>query len=141
MEDLEIFSKVCLPCVMGDDWTRIQAKLIQKGYRLKVRRTTYDPRLHEIASGLWGGDNYLAFASFRDGKVVALGALESMIDDLKDKRVKAGKSKPVRKKRSKKNELCGLSKTARPIRVDSVESEAVEIKVETKTRQKIQGDK
>lgn len=130
--DIDIYTKYCLPCVMDKDWTRLQLRLIRAGYKLHVRRTTYDPSLHKKATKLWGDENYLAFAVFPDGKVAALGAIETMLDDIKDKRVKAGKTKPVRKKRSKKNDVLGLPKTSRRIRVDSVESEAMEIKVENK---------
>lgn len=138
--DLDIYTKVCLPCVMDKDWTRLQLRLIHAGYKLHVRRTTYDPSLHKQASKLWGDENYLAFAAFPDGKITALGAINDMLDnEIKDKRVKAGKTKPVRKKRSKKNDMLGLPKTPRRIRLDAVESEAVEIKVETKTRQKVRG--
>lgn len=130
MSDLDIYTKVCLSCVMGSEWIDIQNKLIKAGYSLKVRRTTYDRSLHERATKLWGADNYLAFAAFPDGKVVALGAIKGMFEEIKDKRVKAGKTKPVRKKRSKKSELRGLSNTKRRIRVDSVEDKVDEIKVE-----------
>ncbi len=138
MKDLDIYTKVCLSCVMGDEWVEIQTKLIKAGYNLKVRRTTYDRSLHEKATVLWGGDNYLAFAAFPDGRVVSIGAIKGMVDlaegikDIKDKMVKAGKAKPVRKKRSKKSDLRGLSKTKRPIRVSYVEDSPLEIEVEDK---------
>ena len=133
MKDLDIYTKVCLSCVMGDEWVEIQTKLIKAGYNLKVRRTTYDRSLHEKATVLWGGDNYLAFAAFPDGRVVSIGAIKGMMEeDIKDKRVKAGKAKLVRKKRSKKSDLRGLSKTKRPIRVSYVEDSPLEIEVEDK---------
>lgn len=129
MTDLEIYTKVCLSCVMGNEWAEIQTKLTKAGYNLKVKRTTYDRSLHEKATELWGGDNYLAFASFPDGKVVALGAIKGMFEEIKDKRVKAGKIKPVRK--GKKN-VQRLRKTKRPIRVDYVEDSPSEVEVEIK---------
>ena len=136
--DIEIYTKVCLSCTLGEDWTKLQVKLIHAGYHLHTHRTTYDPSLHKKATKLWGDATYLAFAAFPDGKVIALGALEDMIDDIKDKRVKAGKTKPVRKKRSKKNDMLGLSETPRSIRVDYMESKTRKIKVENKTRQEVQ---
>lgn len=128
--ELGIYTKVCLSCVMGDEWGKIQTSIIKHGYNIKVYRTTYDSSLHKKATELWGNDDYLAFAVFPDGKCVAVGAIENMFEEIKDKRVKAGKAKPVRKKRSRKSELRGLSNTKRRIRVDSVEDKVDEIKVE-----------
>lgn len=119
--DVNIYSKVCLSCVMGEEWVNIQTTLIKNGYNLKVRRTTYDRSLHELATKLWGSDNYIAFAEFPDGKVMGLGEIKGMFEDIKDKLVKEGKSKPIRKKRSRKSDLRGLSKTKRPSRKNHVE--------------------
>ena len=125
----EIYTKVCLPCVLKEEWVKLQNELVEHGYKAVIRRTTYDPSLHRKATRLWGDKNYLAFAVFPDGKVVGLGEIKRMFEDIKDKRVKAGKTKPVRK--GKKN-VQRLRKTKRPIRLDYVEDSPSEVEVENK---------
>ena len=135
--NIEIYTKVCLNCVMKDEWNDIQRTMRAKGYTWRVFRTTYQPSLHQKASKLWGDDNYIAFAVLPDGGRVAIGGLKDKMNEpeqINDKLVKPGKTKPVRK--GKKN-VQRLRKTKRPIRVDSLEGEVGKIKVETKARPKV----
>lgn len=136
MNKITIYTKVCLPCVYKGRWTDIQRSVWRAGYDMKIVRTTYAPELHKEATTLWGADNYIAFAIMPNGEAVAVGRIKRMFEDIHDKMIKTGKSKPVRKE--KKN-VQRLRKTKRPIRVDTVEDSPVEVKVETKTRQKISG--
>lgn len=134
MNKITVYTKVCLPCVYKSRWTDIQRSVWRAGYDTKIVRTTYDQEAHKEATTLWGADNYIAFAIMPNGEAVAVGRIKKMFDDIHDKMIKAGKSKPVRK--GKKN-VQRLRKTKRPIRVDAVEDTPGKIKVETKTRQKI----
>lgn len=132
MNKLTVYSKVCLPCVLGEqDWREFQAKARNAGYELKVVRTNYDRGIHQEASELWGGEDYLAFLIAPNGEALTVKEATKMFDEIKDKLVKAGKSKPVRKG---KKHVQGLRKTKRSIRVDSVEDSPSEIKVQTETR-------
>ena len=125
MIKVNVYSKFCMGCVLGESWGKLLVKAVKKGYDVKVHRTTYRPLLHKKASKLYGSQNYAFFFEI-EGEIKSLEEFKEMIDDIKDKRVKSGKKKPVRRKN-------GMS-TRKPkrIRVDSVESEVVEIKVENK---------
>lgn len=130
---VKIYTKVCLPCVWKSKWTEIQRNLHKAGFKEQIFRTTYEPAWHEEATKLWGSDNYLAFAVLPDGAKVAIGAImKHMNTEPKDKLVKAGKKKPVRK--GKRHDLRGLSETTRPHRKNPVENPPVQVTVETKTR-------
>ena len=129
---VNIYSKVCLPCVMKkQEWHDFQRSVWNAGYEINMIRTTYDKELHKEATKLWGDEGYIAFVLMPNGEAVTLGKAELMFNNIKDKLVEAGKTKPVRK--GKKN-VQGLRKTKRPIRVDAVEDSPSEIKVEAKTR-------
>lgn len=128
---LTIYSKVCLPCVLKDEWQKFRRAALEAGYELDVARTTYDSKLHDEASKLWGSDSYTAFIIAPNGEALNINEAKKMFEDIKDKLVKAGKTKPVRKG---KKHVQGLRKTKRSIRVDSVEDSPVEVKVENKTR-------
>ena len=128
MQKLIVYTKFCLPCVMEEFWNNFQKEALKHGYDIKVQRTTYRPFAYKKATEIWGGDGYTAFGVFPDGTATALERIMDMwIDNVKDKRVKAGKKKAA--KRSK-NDVQRLPKTARTIRVDSVENTATKIKVE-----------
>ena len=127
---ISIYTKVCLPCVLKKEWKELQRAIWDAGYNIETLRTTYDEGLHKEATELWGSDNYVAFALMPNGTVQSLRKAKKMLEDIKDKRVKAGKSKPVRKGKN----VQGLRKTKRPIRVDAVEDSPVEIEVQNKTR-------
>lgn len=131
---INIYSKVCLQCVYKDEWKEVQQSIWRAGYEFNLIRTTYDKGAHKEATELWGDENYVAFALMPNGEALTLGKAKKMFEGMKDKRVRAGKAKPIRK--GNKN-VQGLRKTKRPIRVDAVEDTPVEIKVETKPRQKI----
>lgn len=131
MNRITIYSKVCLPCVMKQEWTAIQKTIWQAGYEIDIVRTTYDAQAHKEATMLWGSDDYVAFGLAPNGEALNLKELKQMFEEIKDKLVKAGKTKPVRK--GKKN-VQGLRKTKRSIRVDSVEDSPSEIKVQTEAR-------
>ena len=131
INSVNVYTKVCLPCVMKKNWQRTQRAIWNAGYEINIIRTTYDSGSHAEAMKIWGSDDYVAFVLMPNGEAVTLGKAELMFENIKDKLVKAGKSKPVRK--GKKN-VQGLRKAKRPIRVDSVEDSPVEIKVQTKTR-------
>ena len=128
---VNVYTKVCLPCVMKKDWKETQRAIWNAGYEINLIRTTYDSGYREEAEKLWGSDNYVAFVLMPNGEAVTLGKAKLMFDNIKDKLVEAGKTKPVRK--GKKN-VQGLRKTKRSTRVDAVEDSPVEIKVQTKTR-------
>lgn len=128
---VNVYTKVCLPCVMKKDWKETQRAIWNAGYEINLIRTTYDPGYREEAEKLWGSDNYVAFVLMPNGEAVTLGKAKLMFDNIKDKLVEAGKTKPVRK--GKKN-VQGLRKAKRSIRMDAVEDSPVEIKVQTKTR-------
>lgn len=129
MNFVGIYTKVCLPCVMKKEWDKTQRAIWNAGYETHIVRTTYDAQAHKEATLLWGSDNYVAFVLMPNGEVVTLGKARKMFEEIKDKMVKAGKTKPVRK--GKKN-VQGLRKAKRPIRMDAVEDSPVEIKVQTK---------
>ena len=129
---IPIYSKVCLPCVMKkQEWHDFERAVWNAGYEYKVYRTTYDKALHKEATELWGSDNYIAFVIAPNGEALSLPKAKEMFEDIRDKKVKAGKTKPVRK--VKKN-VQRLRQTKRPIRVDAVEDSPVEIKVQNKAR-------
>ena len=128
---LNLYTKVCLPCVDKKLWEGFQRAVWSAGYELNVIRTTYAPELHQEATKIWGGEDYLAFIIAPNGEALTINEAKKMFEEIKDKMIKAGKSKPVRK--GKKN-VQGLRQTKRPIRVDSVETPPSEIKVQTETR-------
>ncbi len=128
MNKITVYTKFCLSCVMPEFWDMFQKEALKQGYNIKVCRTTYRPFAHKKATEIWGGDDYTAFGVFPDGAATTLERIMDMwIDNVKDKRVKAGKKKAA--KRSK-NDVQRLPKTSRSIRVDCVESPATKIKVE-----------
>ena len=128
MKKLTVYTKFCLPCVMEEFWAMFQKEALKQGYEIKVVRTTYRPFAHKKATEIWGGDGYTAFGVFPDGKALTLERIMDMwIDNVKNKRVKAGKKKAARRS---KNDVQGLPKTSRSIRVDSVENPTTKIKVE-----------
>ena len=129
MNKVTIYSKVCLPCVMKKDWEKTQRAIWNAGYETHIVRTTYDTVAHKEATMLWGSDNYVAFVLMPNGTVETIGKARKMFEEIKDKMVKAGKTKPVRK--GKKN-VQRLRKTKRSVGVDAVEDSPVEIKVQTK---------
>lgn len=126
---VDIYTKVCLPCVDKKLWNEFQKAVWGAGYETHVVRTTYDKESHKEATMLWGADNYVAFVLAPNGKALSLKEAKKMFEDIRNKQVNAGKSKPVRK--VKKN-VQRLRKTKKPIRVDVVEDSPVEIKVQTK---------
>lgn len=128
---VNVYTKVCLPCVMKKNWQEAQRAIWNAGYEINIIRTTYDSGSHKEAQTIWGSDDYVAFVLMPNGEAVTLGKAKHMFEDIKDKLVKAGKSKPVRK--GKKN-VQGLRKAKRPIRVDHVEDSPSKIEVETKAR-------
>lgn len=131
MSAINVYTKVCLPCVMKKQWQEVQKSIWNAGYEIHTIRTTYDQELHKEATKLWGNDEYVAFVLAPNGEVMSIPEAKKMFDDIKDKLVKAGKSKPVRKG---KKHVQGLRQTKRPVRVDSVEDSPSEIKVQTETR-------
>lgn len=128
---IAVYTKVCLPCVDKKLWDGFQRAVWSAGYEVKTIRTTYAPELHKEATELWGNENYVAFVIAPNGEALTIKEAKKMFEEIKDKLVKAGKSKPVRK--GKKN-VQGLRKAKRPIRVDIVETPPAEIKVETKAQ-------
>ena len=124
---IDIYTKVCLPCVMKKEWPEFRRTVTSAGYEIKMIRTTYDQGLHKEASEIWGNEGYTAFVLAPNGEALSIPKAKKMFEEIKDNRVKAGKSKPVRK--GKKN-VQGLRQTKRPIRVDIVENPPSEIKVE-----------
>lgn len=131
MNKVTIYSKVCLPCVMKQEWADIQKIIWRAGYEINIVRTTYDAQAHKEAAKLWGSDDYVAFGIAPNGEALSLKELKHMFEEIKDKMVSAGKTKPVRK--GKKN-VQRLRKTKGSIRVDTVEDSPAEIKVETEAR-------
>ena len=131
MKEVNVYTKVCLPCVMKKNWQDTQRAIWSAGYDIALIRTTYDSGAHKEAMEIWGSDDYVAFVLMPNGEAVTLGKAKLMFENIKDKLVAAGKTKPVRK--GKKN-VQGLRKTKRSIRVDAVEDSPSKIKVETKTR-------
>ena len=132
---LEIYTKVCLPCVLKSKWTDLQRLMARNKIPFRVFRTTYDQALHSKATNLWGNGAYMAFAVFPNGKIVSLSELRrelNRIDEPTDKLVKAGKAKPVRK--GKKHDVRRLPKTTRPQGKNLVEDSPVEDSLQTKTR-------
>ncbi len=128
---LNLYTKVCLPCVDKKLWEGFQRAVWSAGYELNVIRTTYAPELHQEATKIWGGEDYLAFIIAPNGEALTINEAKKMFEEIKDKLVKAGKSKPVRKG---KKHVQGLRQTKRSVRVDSVEDSPSEIKVQTETR-------
>lgn len=126
---LPIYTKVCLPCVLKKEWQELRQAAANAGYEFEVVRTTYAKELHKEASELWGGEGYIAFVIGPNGEALSIKEARKMFDEIKDKMVKAGKSKPVRKG---KKHVQRLRKTKGPIRVDGVEDSPDEIKVEVK---------
>ena len=131
MKEVNVYTKVCLPCVMKKNWQDTQRAIWSAGYDIALIRTTYDSGAHKEAMKIWGSDDYVAFVLMPNGEAVTLGKAKLMFENIKDKLVAAGKTKPVRK--GKKN-VQGLRKAKRSIRVDAVEDSPSEIKVEAKTR-------
>lgn len=138
MNKIVIYTKVCLPCVMKENWKELQRTMLAAGYEAKVVRTTYDTSAHKEATELWGSDNYVAFAIMPNGEAVAVGKAKKMFGEIKDKMIKPGKTKPVRKGKKHVQGLRQAKNHKRPIRVSAVEDTPVEVKVENKSRQKIQ---
>lgn len=124
---LNLYTKVCLPCVDKKLWEGFQKAVWSAGYELNVIRTTYAPELHQEATKIWGGEEYLAFIIAPNGEALTINEAKKMFEEIKDKLVKAGKSKPVRKG---KKHVQGLRQAKRSVRVDIVEDSPSEIKVE-----------
>lgn len=131
MKQVNVYTKVCLPCVMKKNWQETQRAIWNAGYEISITRTTYDSGAHKEAMDIWGSDDYVAFVLMPNGEAVTLGKAKHMFEEIKDKMVKAGKTKPVRKG---KKHVQGLRQAKRSLRVDDVEDSPVEIKVQTKTR-------
>ena len=138
MKKVTVYTKVCLPCVDKKLWNDFQREVWKAGLDIKTVRTTYSAEAHADAVDLWGGNDYTAFVIVPNGDALNLKEATEMfkdinerierLDAIRDKRVKSGKAKPVRK--GKKN-VQRLRQTERPIGLDSVEDSLVEIKVET----------
>lgn len=75
-----IYTKICLPCVYGEDWTLAQKWAITNKVNLKMRRTTYNPLWHELATKAYGSDKYLAFMKIGRRKI----KISTMIKRLKE---------------------------------------------------------
>lgn len=128
---LEVYTKVCLPCVLKKQWTDLQRLMTQNGYSCRVFRTTYDQALHQKATSLWGNGEYMAFAVNPDGQILSLPELRKALNRVQeptDKLVKAGKAKPVRK--GKKHDVRRLPKATRSHRKNPVENPPVQATVE-----------
>lgn len=131
---INVYTKVCLPCVDKKLWTKFEKAVWSAGYDIRTIRTTYDKGLHKEATELWGSDNYVAFALLPNGEVKNIKESIKMFEEIKDKLVKAGKTKPVRKGKKNVQGLRKTKPTKKPIRVSYVEDSPNEIKVQDKTR-------
>ena len=134
MKQINVYTKVCLPCVDKKEWREFQRLVWDAGYEINVVRTTYDKALHQEATELWGSENYIAFVLAPNGEALNLGKAKKMFEGINNKLVEAGKTKPVRK--GNKN-VQRLRKAKRSIRISAVENTPGEVKVQTKARQKV----
>lgn len=129
---LIVYTKFCLNCIMPDFWRMFQKEAVRQGYSLETIRTTYRPFAHKKASSIWKSDDYFAFVVFPDGGVFKLeGAMDMWQEKAKNKLVKSGKKKSTRRR---KKDVQGLSETPRTIRVDGAEDTGTDIEV------KVEGD-
>lgn len=78
-----IYTKICLPCVYEDGWTHIQSWAGVNDVKIKVRRTTYNPLWHELATKAYGDDKYFAFMKIGK-KIVNINSLIKMIKESSD---------------------------------------------------------
>lgn len=93
-----VYTKVCLPCVYGEGWTLAQKWAIANKVYLKVRRTTYNPLWHELATKVCGSDKYLAFMKIGRRKI-KIGTMIKRLKEEDDLHELLRTGKSVRKNR------------------------------------------
>lgn len=93
-----IYTKICLPCVYGEGWTLAQKWGITNKVNLKVRRTTYNPLWHELATKVYGSDKYLAFMKIGRRKI-KIGTMIKRLKEEDDLHELLGANKSARKNR------------------------------------------
>lgn len=98
-----IYTKYCLDCMWPDEWLSVTSWLQHQGISLKIKRTTYRPDWHKVATKLYDGDDYRAFVLL-DGKVTDF---MDFAKECKNKLIELGKTKVV------DDDVQGLSKAKR----------------------------
>ena len=134
MNKINVYSKVCLSCVDKKLWNEFQKTVWAAGYDLHVIGTAYSYEYHKEATELWGNEGYTAFVIAPNGEALNIKEAKKMFEGIRDKKVSAGKTKPVRKVKKNVQGLRKAKPAKKPIRVSYVEDSPSEIKVENKTR-------
>lgn len=126
MKKLTIYSKFCIPCVYGTEYlNRVRAWGEGNGYGISIKRTAYNP--------IWQAEakkyrpEYEAFVVLSD----KMGSYDfkTFLDDVMPSQ--KAKTKPVKNtKRKAKDDVQGLPKTTKRIRVDDLSSPACKVEVE-----------
>lgn len=89
MSKVIIYTKYCLDCMWADEWLKVTSWLQHERIALKVKRTTYRPDWHQVATKLFGSEDYTAFAVV-NGEVIDF---MEFAKDCKNKLVELGKTK------------------------------------------------
>lgn len=98
-EIVTIYSKFCVPCVKGDDFKDFEDYCRIRNVPVEVRRTTYQPKLHEEATEIWGDEFYTIFVRFRNGKKYDFDEVIKMIKDGKELFDEEAEKKTIRIKK------------------------------------------
>lgn len=83
MEKITTYYKPCLSCTF-DDWYLVQNWAKNNGFKLRERRTEYNPLWHRMASEIWGSEMYPPFIT-NDKKSItiedAIGMIKNKEED------------------------------------------------------------
>ena len=101
---IKLYSKFCVKCVKPQDFAVFEHYCMTKGYRLEVIRTSFDPKMHEEATKIWGSDTYVMFIHSNDTNMdfdYAMEKLKNGQDLFEEDFVQEVKSKPVKRTKKK----------------------------------------
>ncbi len=101
MRKVTIYTKYCLDCMWAEEWLHVTSWLQHERTALKVKRTTYRPDWHQVATKLYGSEDYTAFVVFNEEVIDFM----EFAKDCKNKLVELGKTKEIR------DDMQGLPRT------------------------------
>jgi hypothetical protein len=109
--EIVIYTKFCLECIDGEGLDIVRHWAMKNKLLVSVVRTTYRPKLHEIASKIYGNERYTIFAHIGNEVIEWSDLLTEIKEDegrgllglmgkkncVKKKPVVSGKKKGVKK--------------------------------------------
>lgn len=109
MSKVIIYTKYCLDCMWPQEWLNVVSWLQHERATLKVKRTTYRPDWHKVATKLYGSDDYTAFVVV-NGEVIDF---MEFTKDCKNKLVELGKTKEAESDMQRLSKTKGSDRKAR----------------------------